>query len=347
MTHSIIRTRPKPTCLLCGSTGDILYRDLTDRLFAAPGVWQLKQCSQPDCGLAWLDPAPVEEDLGLAYQSYYTHPEPTGMVAKLKYLLMSRGYRMAIAVPAILMGAYKERNLFMRMFLDELPPGRVLDVGCGDGRFLAEMVRRGWQGTGIDFDPAAVEAGRKKYNLNLRAGDIQSAQFEESNFDAITMSHLIEHLPDPVACLARCRELLRPGGRLVVTTPNFRSLGRRHFQHNWRCVEPPRHLQLFAPHLLAECAKRAGFVGVRVGSTAVNADYLANASFALLHAPAEANHIGGAWVVKYALPGILFQLREYLARRRDSDAGDEAFLICERGRFQAQQGAAEGTYALT
>lgn len=325
-----IRTRSYPACRLCGSTGSVLYSDLTDRLFAAPGRWQLKQCPRPDCGLVWLDPAPLPEDVGLAYQEYYTHPEPVGVVAKLKYLVLSRGYRAAIAIPAILLGKYKERREFKLMFLRQVQPGRLLDVGCGDGAFLALMAERGWQCSGIDFDPAAVQAGREKHGLDLRAGDFQSGSFEPTDFDVITMSHLIEHVPDPVACLDKCRQLLRPGGRLVVTTPNIHSLGHQHFKRDWRCLEPPRHLHIFAPHLLAECARRAGLAVMRTGSTAVNADYLANASLALLNTPPDTVRIGGGWTVRYALPAIAFQCREYRAMRHDPEAGDEAFLICER-----------------
>jgi hypothetical protein len=69
---------------------------------------------------------------------------------------------------------------------------------------------------------------------------------------------------------------------------------------------------------------------VRTGSTAVNADYLANASIAVQKAPPDAKGIGGGWDVKYALPSILFQYREHFAMRRNPDAGEEAYLVAQR-----------------
>src|ERR1700693_5419422 len=95
-----IRTRPQPACLLCGTAGQVLYASLTDRLFSAPGLWQLKQCPSPGCGLVWPDPAPLEEDLGLAYQMYYTHPEPAKGLAGIIYWLCGRAYWAAISIPA-------------------------------------------------------------------------------------------------------------------------------------------------------------------------------------------------------------------------------------------------------
>jgi len=325
-----IRTRPNPTCRICGSPGRLLYAGLKDRLFSTPGLWQLKQCPKVECGLVWPDPVALEEDLGLAYQTYYTHVEPTGAVAKLKQAVLSRGYRFAISIPAVLTGLQKQRREFLRMFLGDLKPGRLFDAGCGDGQFLHLMAQEGWQGTGIDFDAAAIEAGRKKFGLDLAVGDLQTAEIKEGEYDAVTMSHVIEHVPEPVACLDKCRRLLRPGGRLVVSTPNIRSLGHQRFKECWRGLEPPRHLQIFAPNLLGECARRAGLEVVRTGSTAVNADYISNASLALESAPLDGARIGGGWDVRFALQSILFQYREHFAMRRNPDLGEEAFLIAER-----------------
>jgi SAM-dependent methyltransferase len=214
------------------------------------------------------------------------------------------------------------------MLLDDLSPGRLLDVGCGDGQFLHQMSKEGWQGTGIDFDGAAIETGRKKYGLNLSAGDFQTADFDVDDFDAVTMSHVIEHVPDPVAFLDKCRRVLRPGGRLVLSTPNARSLGHKRFRQSWRGLEPPRHLNIFTPNLLGECASRAGLAVVRTGSTAVHADYLSNASLAIERASAEGGIARAR--MRYALAAFAFQQREHFALRHNPDSGEEAFLIAVR-----------------
>src|SRR5208283_2932444 len=71
-----IRSFPCPKCYLCGADGEPLYAGLRDRLFNAPGEWGLKRCPNSECGLVWLDPMPLEEDIGIAYESYFTHPAP-------------------------------------------------------------------------------------------------------------------------------------------------------------------------------------------------------------------------------------------------------------------------------
>jgi 2-polyprenyl-3-methyl-5-hydroxy-6-metoxy-1,4-benzoquinol methylase len=327
MPAPIIRTVPKPTCVLCGAPGETLYAALRDYIFSVPGIWQLKQCTRTECELVWLDPAPLPDDLPQAYRNYYTHTGSTSPSAMI-FAAGKRACSAACEVPALFTGLHQERRKFASMLLGGLPPGRLLDVGCGDGHFLHRMAKGGWQGTGIDFDGTAIECGRKKYGLNLEVGDFQTANFGIEGFDAVTMSHVIEHVPDPMACLEKCRQLLRPGGRLVLSTPNVRSLGHKSFKQNWRGLEPPRHLHLFTASLLAVCARRAGLAVVSAGSTAVHADYLANASLAIERAAAEGGTARAR--MRYAVPAFAFQQREHLALRRDSHLGEEAFLIAER-----------------
>src|SRR3979490_357434 len=79
--HGTIRTRPHPQCILCGSQGVLQYSNQTDRLFNATGRWNLKKCRNLDCELMWLDPLPVEEDIGQAYADYYTHSDASNQCA--------------------------------------------------------------------------------------------------------------------------------------------------------------------------------------------------------------------------------------------------------------------------
>jgi SAM-dependent methyltransferase len=318
MTTPTIRTYSNPACLICGTPGKVLHTGLKDRLFGAPGTWELKQCPRPECGLVWPDPSPLTEDLGLAYQTYYTHVEPATGSAGLVFKLCKWAYWTGIRIPAVLTGIYQERREFVQMFLRDRPPGRLFDAGCGDGQFLHLMKQNGWQGKGVDFDAAAIETGRKKYGVDLAVGDFQTVPIEESSFDAVTMSHVIEHVPDPIACLDKCRRLLKPGGRLVVSTPNVRSLGHQTFKSAWRGLEPPRHLHIFPHHLLGECAKRAGLKVVRTGSTAVNADYIIGATMAIANAPAGTSQIGGGWDARYALKATPISARKLFLSRNVS-----------------------------
>jgi 2-polyprenyl-3-methyl-5-hydroxy-6-metoxy-1,4-benzoquinol methylase len=325
-----IRTFKKPTCMLCGAAGESLYSALEDHLFSAPGVWQLKQCTNAGCRLIWLDPAPVPEDLGIAYEQYYTHDGSATGPAPIFRRACTWAHSRAAKVAAIVTGLYQESRRFKHMLLSDLRPGKLLDVGCGDGQFLHKMSQQGWKGEGIDFDAEAVKRGREKHGLSLIAGDFQTAEFASGNFDAVTMTHVIEHVPDPVACLDKCRQLLKPGGRLVVSTPNFLSLGHQRFGRNWRGLEPPRHLQIFSPQALEECARRAALKIIRSGSTAVNADYLAKTSLFIQRSSTRPPATLAQLPISYLLFASAFQYREYFALGNNPNAGEEAFLVAER-----------------
>ena len=90
-----IQTRPCPRCYLCERTGEILYENLTDRLFGASGRWNLRRCPNPKCGMVWLDPTPVEEDISKAYRAYHTHEAdvpPVDNSARRLYSRIRMGY---------------------------------------------------------------------------------------------------------------------------------------------------------------------------------------------------------------------------------------------------------------
>lgn len=109
------------------------------------------------------------------------------------------------------------------------PGGRVLDIGCGGGFLLEELARRGYSGVGIDLSPESVEIARTRLR-DIGASDRLDAMVgsayepPEGPFDLVTLTDVLEHLEDPRACLAALRRQMAPGGLLVVSTPNRRSL---------------------------------------------------------------------------------------------------------------------------
>src|ERR1700733_7109688 len=172
-----IRSFATPSCAFCGCRGRELYQDLIDRLFSAPGQWNLKRCPNPECGELWLDPMPISEDIGKAYETYYTHPsesehpKPTQLSQKIVqvirrgYLAHKYGYE-SIAygnVPGSFsrcLGLLAYLNPFRRawldfsmMYLTRVQDGRLLEVGCGNGGMLKGLADLGWQVAGVDFDP--------------------------------------------------------------------------------------------------------------------------------------------------------------------------------------------------
>ncbi|HEV2169768.1 MAG TPA: methyltransferase domain-containing protein, partial [Candidatus Binatus sp.] len=124
---------------------------------------------------------------------------------------------------------------------------------------------------GVDFDAKAVANARSK-GLNVHLGSVEDLKLPDASFDLILMSHLIEHVYDPVGLLRECRRLLRPCGRLIVATPNSESLGHAKFGANWLLLHPPRHLYLFNPDNLAAMTRAAGFSTIKTRTGTRGAD---------------------------------------------------------------------------
>lgn len=269
-----MRSQPRGLCHVCGVDGVPLYQGLRDRLFGTPGVWSVSQCPRPDCGLLWLDPMPVVDDLGRAYESYYTHEvedrRPRGVrgYERFKRAYWASRYglktsdisvverRFARVVAACLVARYDDLDCGFAPFAD-LKKGRLVEIGCGTGDMLKSFADWGWQVEGVDFDPVAVGNARGK-GLLVRQGDLLSQQYPSNSFDAIFASHVIEHVPDPTTLMIECRRILRPGGRIAMLTPNANAWGHSMFREYWRPLEPPRHLHLFTVGSFGKMARAAG-----------------------------------------------------------------------------------------
>jgi SAM-dependent methyltransferase len=139
----------------------------------------------------------------------------------------------------------------------------VLDIGCGNGDFLAVAEDLGFRASGIDPDPKAVELARSR-GLDVRRAGLPGSGSGLAAFEHVFMSHVLEHLPDPVDALREAKSLLVPGGRLWLSLPNLGSEGLRRFGRHWRGLEPPRHLVLFDASRLKALLAEAGFERIRL-----------------------------------------------------------------------------------
>ncbi len=318
----VVRTTPRPACPLCSGAGERRYPELFDTLFGTAGVWSMRQCSSPSCGLLWLDPAPVEADLWLLYVSYLTHGgRPVWRIA------LAAAHRILIGplMRAVADGDWQRRR---RLYLDDMPPGRLLDVGCGSGEFLQRMRRRGWAVQGVEIDEQAVAFARRTYGLNVHHGDLSTADIPCRSVDAVTLSHVVEHVHAPVALLSHAAQLVKPGGRMVVVTPNALSLGHLRFGRAWVGLDPPRHLQVFTPAALRNCAGEAGMPGASLKTSAARAaEFDARSESvcrSMLRHPAGPR---GTRLRLGAVPGSAWrQLLQARRLRREPNCGEELVL---------------------
>jgi len=271
-------------CAACGTQGQVIHDQQRDRLFEAPGVWSIRQCTSTACRLAWVDPMPEAGELGKFYTSYYTHG--AGDAADEDSATASAGVAspgLARSLLAAIIPGRRLQFLSGLMHLADMPPGRVLEVGCGSGHFLAQAAAAGWRALGIDFDEAAVAAARAIPGVDAQVMDMHDPALDGERFDAIALNNVIEHLPDPDRVFARCHELLAPGGRVVMVTPNIEAQCHKAYGEMWRGLEVPRHIYIFSAKALRKFAADAGFRKIQVFSplNGQQVDFMANASVEL------------------------------------------------------------------
>ena len=145
--------------------------------------------------------------------------------------------------------------------------GLFYDVGCGGGFLVEVAAERGWQAQGLEVSSSAVEFGRDR-GLTLHCGTLEDVRPDEGVHDVVTMMEVIEHVREPVALLRRAGALLRPGGALYLTTPNWGSLTRRCVGSQWAPIGRD-HLLYLTPGHLRKALRSAGLEPVRVTSANV------------------------------------------------------------------------------
>jgi SAM-dependent methyltransferase len=183
---------------------------------------------------------------------------------KLKERLFRVGYdyenndrcSIALRISAKMPPVRRRSGTFMR-FLEHKKNGKLLDFGCGDGGFLLEARRWGWECFGLEPDP---NAGCHRLNCEgicILAGGLDSLETSGLKFDAIVLHHVIEHVIDVNDCLRRLAKTLNPGGQLVSISPNPNSLGLAAMANWWPALDAPRHAFIPSLQFLRSCCKEA------------------------------------------------------------------------------------------
>jgi 2-polyprenyl-3-methyl-5-hydroxy-6-metoxy-1,4-benzoquinol methylase len=325
--HEAIRSAPSPKCIACGSDGVELYDGLTDYLAGTPGTWRMVRCAHDECGMLWLDPRPLEADLIKAYATYHTHSRRSRGAAELGLSALNATCKLTSRLFELGSKLGRQRRQLRTMFLGRTAPGELLEVGCGSGRFLSRMRRAGWRVQGTDFDPAVARRVRDRYGLQVDVGDLEGLHYSAGAYDVIAMSQVIEHVHEPLALLKECRRVLRPGGRIVLSTPNAAGLAHRRYGRYWRGLEPPRHLHIFTPNALAECMRASG-LQVELLQT------LSAESAGIYRASDEIRKIQGddrsGAAVRSIIRSWFLRYTEYRRTLREPAAGQDIFLIAAK-----------------
>ncbi|MEW5947316.1 MAG: class I SAM-dependent methyltransferase [bacterium] len=221
----------RTSCILCGGVSARTAAGYEDRKFL--------ECRR--CGLIFA--VPREVDAGIYDESYYV------------------GRKLQAG------GELADRN-FNRWVLDVLAGavpggGRLLDIGCGTGLLLEMGRERGWEISGVELSPWAARRAADRLGVPVRVSRLEDVPFPGEPFDAVTAIEVVEHTPDPVVFLKNVREMVKPDGALVLSTPNAGSLFRTLQGKGWAHYKAGEHLQLFRTDSLKRLIRASGLRAVR------------------------------------------------------------------------------------
>lgn len=157
--------------------------------------------------------------------------------------------------------------------LDELEKyrktNRILDVGCGIGYFLEEAKKRGWDVYGTEFTDQAISICETK-GISMKQGVLDTNNYEPDFFDIITSFEVLEHINNPQDELNNFHHILRKGGLVYFTTPNFNSLLRYRIKEHYDIICYPEHLSYYTPNTVKRLFKKHGFKPLKVQTTGIS-----------------------------------------------------------------------------
>lgn len=213
------------------------------------------------CGSGSLRPSPEQPHppYGLlecpACSAILLSPRPQAEAMKAFYSRIAGGQRDLPLDPRQLRRA--QRHL-RRLSRHRRPPGRMLEVGAGEGYFCSAAREAGWEVVGLDVAYPHAARARQLFGLEVRVGDLLSADLRPASFDVVCLFQTLEHLHEPRVFLARVGELLRPNGLLALSTPNVLSYpGKgRGVAEGWLI---PQHVLFYTPLSLLRFLKAMHF----------------------------------------------------------------------------------------
>lgn len=230
-------------CPVCNHSGSTPVFQCKDH-FITGEKFPILKCN--GCGFHFTGNLPALNDLGRYYKSddYISHSDTRqGMVNRAYHLV--REYMLARKLKIVKKYAGKEK-------------GNLLDIGAGTGYFLSYARQKGWTVSGTEKDPDARNVAFEKWGIKILP---DNELFHPSGdlFDAITLWHVMEHLPDLDAHWKCISSKLTPDGALIIALPNHESSDAKHYGSFWAAWDVPRHLWHFSPAQVRQLAGKHGF----------------------------------------------------------------------------------------
>lgn len=221
-------------CILCDS----------DSLHKIKGYEQHHLVKCKSCKFVFCEPIPSTEELEEHYKGYGRND-----------------YLSPITI--------KRYNELLDTFEEFRKTNKILDVGCGIGYFLEVAKERGWDVYGTEYTDEAIQICSSK-GINMQKGILSSRNYQNEEFDIITSFEVIEHINNPIEELMNFYKVLRKGGLVYLTTPNFNSLLRYRLKSDYNVICYPEHLSYYTPKTLKKLFTNVGFKTYKIQSTGIS-----------------------------------------------------------------------------
>lgn len=145
----------------------------------------------------------------------------------------------------------------------KVPPGKTLELGCSHGGFVAMLQWAGYDATGTEMSPWVVDFAHNTFQIPMLVGEVEKLDLPLNSFDVVALMDVLEHLPDPVATMSHCLNLMKPDGILLIQTPRYQEGGtyQQMLDANDAFMEqfkPPQHVYLFSQSSVTEMFHRIG-----------------------------------------------------------------------------------------
>lgn len=200
-------------------------------------TFNLVRCS--DCDLIYIDPVPTREHISSYYSDEYYNPT----FKKLEYVYCN------------VVDFFKIRRIEKHR-----KKGKILDVGCGSGRFLKNMQKRGWEVYGVDTSREACKLANEELKQNIFNRELEECPFPDAYFDVITLWHVLEHVLNPNQVLREINKILKGNGILIIEVPSIKNPVFELTKENYFALDTPRHLYHYTPKTLELMLNKNDFV---------------------------------------------------------------------------------------
>ncbi len=187
-----------------------------------------------NCGLVFCEPIPSQQELNNYYKIYAYENNYYSPITKQRYIELLKKFEQ-----------FRVTN-------------NLLDVGCGNGFFLEVAKNHGWNVYGTEYSEKAIEILQEK-SIKAFKGELNTNNFKPETFDIITSFEVMEHINNPIEEVSKFNTLLRKGGVLYITTPNFNSISRNLLKEKWNIIGYPEHLTYYTINTINKLVKQNNF----------------------------------------------------------------------------------------